>query len=85
MYSKDVLHKKMPVKGHIRLYSEVWKMKEGCSTCINFKHKRCCIVKIEHNYRCPCVECLIKMICTKMCTERIYLWERYRKDYQVDI
>jgi len=47
---------------------------EGCN------HKNLpCILKYNHDLvsKCPCCDCLIKMVCTKMCAERVELYESF--------
>jgi hypothetical protein len=34
-------------------------------------HYQCAFVDFDLLHECPCVECLVKMICTKQCKERM--------------
>jgi len=48
-----------------------------CKECTGCSIKELCLIKynIELVNRCPCKNCLVKMICKKMCHSRTYLYD----------
>jgi len=56
-------------------------MGDGCRGCIACKHDEktdtfCCILEIipyiSETEQCPCIDCLVKAICTVFCRELLY-------------
>jgi len=51
---------------------------EGCN--LNFIKYRC-LIKYDHDLisKCPCRNCLVKMVCETICEDRVKLYESFSK------
>lgn len=47
---------------------------EGCCTDVKKSPNNCGVRQNYQQYKCPCPNCLIKMICKTSCEEMVTLW-----------
>ena len=48
---------------------------EGCLTHTDKEPKDCPVFSSMRENECPCIECLVKMMCREACTEMKDLWD----------